>query len=416
MVENALECFAKKIILHLTGELKVNKKDLLIKKHDDNLATHGDFSFPCSAQSWQEYDVCNNVVDKKNTTLFQPISKQPEDIIKESEKWDLPVGKLTQDKGRIHLYLERPKAIRVGLTEALRNVSILLQRIRRPYPKVELDPLCTEGCDITSLRAKYVCDAIRNICAYHELDVSVFVTCKSSSVKLDAHSSFCGTVLNAKTGHKETDITANDFIKLRQNEMTLIAQHKYGVRETKDPKWKDFIAHLGESAVVFELLQTNSRSPIKINFDSCAGGSTKGASFILYNCARLETIIKTYYDKVCEGTYPELPKLEETDLTLLTQEEEWSLIFTYIMGLPTVLNLCATVEVEHCEFRPYQICHYLSKMVKLFSQYYRRVRILTEPRKHLLPVMFARIHMLIILNDTLKACLKILNIKSVSQM
>lgn len=33
-----------------------------------------------------------------------------------------------------------------------------------------------------------------------------------------------------------------------------------------------------------------------------------------------------------------------------------------------------------------------------------------------MPVMFARIHMLKVLNDTLKTCLRLLNIKSVSQM
>lgn len=57
--------------------------------------------------------------------------------------------------------------------------------------------------------------------------------------------------------------------------MTLIAQHKYGVRISTDSKWKEFLAHLGESAAAFELLQTKPSGAVKINFD-CSAGSSKG--------------------------------------------------------------------------------------------------------------------------------------------
>lgn len=55
--------------------------------------------------------------------------------------------------------------------------------------------------------------------------------------------------------------------------MTLIAQHKYGVRVSTDSKWKEFIAHLGESAAAFELLQTKPSGAVKINFECCSGSS-----------------------------------------------------------------------------------------------------------------------------------------------
>lgn len=58
--------------------------------------------------------------------------------------------------------------------------------------------------------------------------------------------------------------------------MTLIAQHKYGVRVSTESKWKEFIDHLGESAAAFELLQTKPSSAVKINFNNCAVGSSKG--------------------------------------------------------------------------------------------------------------------------------------------
>ncbi|XP_063534566.1 uncharacterized protein LOC134744619 isoform X3 [Cydia strobilella] len=142
----------------------------------------------------------------------------------------------------------------------------------------------------------------------------------------------------------------------------------------------------------------------------------QGAAFILYNCARLETIVRTFNEKVDDETYPPISDFEHTDFSLLTQEDEWSLIFNFVMGFPSLINNSADVGETACEFRLHQICSFLCSMVRVFSQYYRRVRILTEPRKHLLPVLYARIHMLKILNETLKICLKILNIKSVTQM
>ncbi|CAG9562361.1 unnamed protein product [Danaus chrysippus] len=186
---------------------------------------------------------------------------------------------------------------------------------------------------------------------------------------------FCGTVLNSKTGLKENLITAEEYIKVRQDEMTLIAQHKYGVRVSTDVKWREFIAHLGESAVAFEMLQTRSSGPVKVHFDA-SGGSSKGAAFILYNCARLETMIRTFNEKVSDGSYPDLPSLDNVDLSLLTDEDEWCIIFTYVMGVASLIR--NTVDMNGVfEFRPHLICNFLSGMVKVFSQYYRRVRVLT---------------------------------------
>lgn len=48
---------------------------------------------------------------------------------------------------------------------------------------------------------------------------------------------------------------------------------------SKDSKWKEFIEHLGESAAAFELLQTKPSGAVKINFDNCSVGSSKGKYF-----------------------------------------------------------------------------------------------------------------------------------------
>ncbi|KOB65470.1 DARL anticodon-binding domain-containing protein, partial [Operophtera brumata] len=311
-------------------------RGLLVKKHSENLQTHGDFSFPNSVKSWHEHLKGNEYSSNGDVTLLHCIGKNLNDLIEESVRWNLRVKSVKEAAGRVYLFLDRPLAITVGLSEALRNIVLISQLLEAKNTSVITDPLCEQTNCLTSLRVKYLSNVIKNLCTIYGKSPEVLVSSRSSCKGSETRVFVCESVLNAKSGSKETAISSEDFIRIRQDEMTLIAQHKYGVRVTTDSKWKEFLTHLGESAVAFELLQGRPSSTVKINFNNVSAGSSKGASFILYNCARLETIIRTFNDK--------------------------------------------------------------------------------EPRKHLLPVIYARIHMLTILNDTLKLCLKILNIKSVSQM
>lgn len=212
LVENTLNRFTENIILCLTGEQK-DVKGLLVKKHIENLQTHGDFSFPNTVKSWHEFAICEQVRDKINVTFLEAINKKPENIVEGSKKWDLPVCKVKVEKDRVFLFLQRTVAIRVALLEGFRNNSILSQRILTKCTTVHLDSLCEDSNDITSLRMKYVKNVIENICVVHKLESSVFVTCKSTSKKDGCSTVLCGTVLNSKTGVKETTIIAADFIR-----------------------------------------------------------------------------------------------------------------------------------------------------------------------------------------------------------
>ncbi|CAG9787932.1 unnamed protein product [Diatraea saccharalis] len=417
MIENVLNDFLNDIYLYLTGESNV-QKGLLVKKHSENLQRHGEFSFPNSIKSWHQFKKLSGCEDS-SLTLLKYLQKDDSDFVNESKDWHLELIKVKQDKGRIYMFLNRPKSIIIGLRDALNNNNTISRIIKEHTGLVTCDHKSEDDNCLTSLRLKYLAvavDRLYRIFAKGKDCPNVFITLSSLQMKEVSHSVLCGTVLNATTGGKEISIKADDYIRMRQNEMILIAQHKYGVRESVQEKWKQFIDHLGESAVVFELLQTKPCRAVKVNFECSSAGSSKGAAFVLYNCARLEALVRSYNEKVDDGVYPPLPDFDDTDFSLLTHEDEWSLVFNYIMGLPSLLENCVDISEKTCEFRPHLICSFLCSMVRVFSQYYRKVRVLTEPRKHLLPVLFARLHMLKILNDTLKTCLNILNIKSVSQM
>lgn len=97
--------------------------------------------------------------------------------------------------------------------------------------------------------------------------------------------------------------------------MRLMAEHKYGLRATSGSGWKNIFDDLGEAAVTIELLQNKPSKSTIINLHNWTLGNTKGASFILYNCARIASIFKKYETH----GYPSLPPIEAVDFSLLKQ-------------------------------------------------------------------------------------------------
>lgn len=99
-----------------------------------------------------------------------------------------------------------------------------------------------------------------------------------------------------------------------------MAQHKYGLRVKNQKFFVDLIEKLGNYAVTVDLLEVKISSPVSLNWNSCGNGSSKGASFILYNSARLKTLLENFDSKVKSGYYPKLPDFEEIDIGQLKEE------------------------------------------------------------------------------------------------
>ena len=190
-----------------------------------------------------------------------------------------------------------------------------------------------------------------------------------------------------------------------------MAQHKYGLRVNNEKVFKDLIDKLGMAAVTVDLLEVKHSSPVNLNITGCS--SSKGAAFILYNSARLETLLRLFDEKVKSGYFPELPDFDDINIDLLKEEEEWELLLTYIIGFPSMINR-ATNDLTRIS--PHLICSFLSGLVGTFSIYYRRVRILTENRSQLLPTLYARIYLLKCLQIILNKSLALLDIRPINRM
>ncbi|KAF7284289.1 hypothetical protein GWI33_022277 [Rhynchophorus ferrugineus] len=200
-----------------------------------------------------------------------------------------------------------------------------------------------------------------------------------------------GPVMNQK-GVKDTTNSAMDLINKRASDMRMMAQHRYQVNIKADSDYREYFHKLGVSSVTIELLSNKPHKPIKVMLNG-SSNVNKGPSFIFYNCARISVLLKEFQRKVDQSIYTQLPNVEEIDVTLLNQPEEWEIYYGYVLQFPILIKNCIK-DIEKEIFSPQNLITFLSNLSGIFSVYYRRVRILTDPREHLLPLIHARIYLI----------------------
>lgn len=112
------------------------------------------------------------------------------------------------------------------------------------------------------------------------------------------------------------------FFRKRCTDAQLMAQHKYGVRKNKEQEYifNEMIRKLGNASVTVDLLEVKYTSRVTLSLTNHAGGTSRGAAFIMYNSARIETLCDKFDGCVRQGYYPEMPDFENIDVTLLTDE------------------------------------------------------------------------------------------------
>ncbi|XP_023226944.1 DALR anticodon-binding domain-containing protein 3-like isoform X1 [Centruroides sculpturatus] len=197
--------------------------------------------------------------------------------------------------------------------------------------------------------------------------------------------------------------------------------HKYG-EEIVSQQWKkEYLNTLSDTVLKFEMLALNPSIPVKIRFSEDKGISVveKTGTFLQYNYARLSMLFWQFENKVNAGQYPALPPIENVNFSLLTLEEEWNLLFNYIFVFPQVTSVIFE-ELESStlklEIPVHKVCHFLINLVRDLSMYYSRIHILTEPRPHLMQIMFARLWLLKGVQRIIYNTFKLFNILPLEKM
>lgn len=121
--------------------------------------------------------------------------------------------------------------------------------------------------------------------------------------------------------------------------MEKMAELKYGCN--KENAVFDKCQKLGAAVVIFDLLKIKHYNAIDMEKLMKATPPTiKGAAFILYNVARLQTLLATFDQQVAKGFYAPLPEYNQIDFELLKTEVRLSYLYLYFVSFFSAYHSC----------------------------------------------------------------------------
>ncbi|KAJ8046952.1 DALR anticodon-binding domain-containing protein 3 [Holothuria leucospilota] len=212
---------------------------------------------------------------------------------------------------------------------------------------------------------------------------------------------------------------------------SIVALYDAELREASAVKYGDDIqeleteqqrrAVLVKAAITFDILSTALGSTVKLDLSPKTESSeSRRGVFVLYNYARLATLFDRFNGEVTKGVYPPLPPLNEVHFDVLREEEEWKLLFCYVMQFPDILRETLgdlySSTLPFFNPNPHKVSSFLYNLSRDLSVYYSRTHILVEPREHLLPTMYARLYLLKSVMLVMKEGLDLLDIEPLLQM
>lgn len=130
--------------------------------------------------------------------------------------------------------------------------------------------------------------------------------------------------------------------------MEKMAEMKYGT-EKENFILYDYVK-LGACIVTFDLLRTKHTNVIPLDQLIAQSSTSKGAAFILYNVARLQSILNTFDEQVSSGAYNKLPTLDQIDFSLLKEEVCTYVILSMLLLLLLHFCCCCTRSINSLWF------------------------------------------------------------------
>ncbi|XP_011641656.1 DALR anticodon-binding domain-containing protein 3 isoform X2 [Pogonomyrmex barbatus] len=421
------------IIFYFTGD--THKKSSAIKVNSENLLVNGELHFLCNFKAWRNLFTCSkncinilqHLAHAHGATKDDIDADTAEELILKSNNWPIRIQRCMLQKERVCLFLNREDIIASSIKMAV-ECKMTLGKIKSTGKIFILKYQHDAQSALTTQRLHL----IRNVTAkalnlHGHIVLSTGENCtnkyiftsKSEGLIDEGYKKYvCGIVKNSQTNSKETCFTWEQYIKYKMNQLAELSEHKFIENEKNNAK--DFFLHnLANAVIIFELMTVKPSRSVIIGNNNVEDDrnitNTRGASFVLYNTARIAAIIAKYNEKVSRGEYPSLPDIKNVDFSQLQEEEEWELIFNFVFGYSQMINDCLKCEPNFYIY-PQVVCLFLLRLCQKFSVYYRKVRILTEGGDHLIPKMVARLYMLHALQVVFENALDILGIKPMMRM
>uniref|UniRef100_A0A0C9RU47 DALRD3 protein n=1 Tax=Fopius arisanus TaxID=64838 RepID=A0A0C9RU47_9HYME len=422
-------------ILHeIVGEIDINCLDKLnIVRINNGISTiNGDLWFYSKLDAWREV-----IAPENNDETFQDIleyylrrkknyvsgsnednvQKAIQSLVKASENWSIKLESGCLQRERVCFSLNHHSIITSVIKKIIIDNIHLPQKNRTIFLQVNNDP----ESNLTTFRLQELKNFAQNIFRLQGYDITntspekyLLTTNSHGSIEASYKRYICNFVQDARSNVYKTNETRESYLK-RQIAMLKI------LSEMREPGRKDLdgrMRSIAEATLKFEILgvKPHCRSFIEVSDDSRLSNFTiKGGAFVLYNVARIQAIFRKFEEEYSLQTREAFQNVDQIDFSRLSLQGEWNLVYNFILTYPKVLMNSVHHE-ELLELCPQVLCAFLSRLSRKFSVYYHHTRILTEERKHLIPIMLARLSLLKALLIVFHHALEVLNITPIPQM
>ncbi|CAL1528530.1 unnamed protein product [Lymnaea stagnalis] len=196
-------------------------------------------------------------------------------------------------------------------------------------------------------------------------------------------------------GSTEQKESAQNFYRARYEQMKEASETRYG-----DEADAHRVHQLTCMCVKVDLLGNAAHIPLHLDLNSQGkDAENRQGAFILYNAARLATLMEHFSKRVQTGIYQALPPVEEIDFSLLREQDDWELVYLYIAAFPDLVK--QSVELIFpadgkcvAKLHTHKVTNFLVSFCKSLSAHYSRHHVLTEGDGHLLPLMYARLYLM----------------------
>ncbi|KAG0723702.1 DALR anticodon-binding domain-containing protein 3 [Chionoecetes opilio] len=221
-------------------------------------------------------------------------------------------------------------------------------------------------------------------------------------------------VVDAKTGKPWTG-SVQDYCRILLEELKQTSKMR---QKEEDDEWLAFLEEQVERCLTLHLLSPTHSNQLRVEVDGDTH-NTKEVSFMLYNYARLCSIFDHFEQCVQEGDVAPLPPAEDVDFSLLRTDEEWDLVWVYLLRWPDIVeDMASGVLGRSRQPKTALVSRFLYSLGHRWSEYYGRHQVLCEGlHPHLLPLVYARLHLLRALATLMRTCFALLGVHSLpSQM
>ncbi|XP_012287697.1 DALR anticodon-binding domain-containing protein 3 isoform X2 [Orussus abietinus] len=385
------------ILKELIGERIENVS--VVKINSSNLSNNGDLSILINLCAWKDYispeieDELMNILEYyfyRNEQFIlhssdETAEKVFEALIHSSRNWPLKIEKCTLQKERVCIFLNRPHAMATAIKTIIEFGSNYGRALSNEK-NFAIEVLPDFESHLTNVRLHIIKDVTRNILRLQGYQISEnghfkhILTVKSQGeIENNYKRIVCGVVKSSQMGTKEKELTWDMYITRIMDKLSHTVSQKFFSENAMIDDYND-VLNIAKAVATFELLSVKPSRAVLLKADTNYIDNVinkKGGLFVLYNTVRIAAIFEKYNERRCKGMYPALTHIDDVDFSLLTQEEEWELVYNFILGYSKLIENGIRHEptLEPC---PQVVCAFLSQLCKMFSVYYCRFRVLTS--------------------------------------